>query len=345
MKSSVFFISFLLCAAAATPQQTSTPTPPGGQKPADSSASAQLKARGPEAVAQQDPKRVVAIIDGKPITAQQALDLLKPLPPQERKRYESQLPELVQRIYMSDQIADQATKLNLDQQSPWKEQLQMARANILTQAYLTQVTKDAGTAPAQDPKQFYDAHQDDFDQVKLSGILIGFAPPGTSASNANITRTEQEAREKADDLEKKIKAGGDLSALARVESDNKQSAAKGGDLGTFTSGDAGLPTDIKNAMLKLQPGQVSEPIRIPNGFLILKVDSRTKLTFEQARAGIVQKLQNEKSQAALKQAVDKYKIQVQDPDFFSASAAPSANIPSLQRPAQPSQSQAKPPTQ
>ena len=294
-----------------------------------------LKARGPEAVAAQDPTRVVATIGGKPLTARQALDLLKPLPPQERKRFEANLQGLIQQIYMEDQLADEATKMSLDQQSPWKEQLQMARANILTQAYLNKVaTASAGPgAQSQDPRQYYDAHPDDFDQVKLSGIFISFSPPGTPASgNGPANRTEEQARQKADDLDKKLKTGADFAALARTESDNQQLAAKGGDLGTFTTGDAGLPPDIKTAVLKLKAGEISEPIRMPNGFFILKVDSRTKQPFEQARTGITQRLQNEKNQAAVKQELDKYKIEVKDPDFFNASNAPLRTTPSLQRP-------------
>jgi peptidyl-prolyl cis-trans isomerase C len=313
-------------------QQPSTQNAPAGsQAPASTTG---LKPRGPEAVAQQDPNRVVATIAGKQITAREALDLLKPLSPQDRRRYEANLPDLVQRIYMQDQLADQAAKLNLDQQSPWKEQLQMTRANILTQAYLNKIANSATATPADDPKQYYDSHPNDFDQFKLSGIFIGFSPPGTpAAQNGQPNQTEEQARQKADDVEKKIKAGGDFSALARTDSDNQQLAAKGGDLGTVTSGEAQLPADIKAAMLKLQAGQVSEPIRLPNGFFILKVESRSKLSFDQARAGIAQRLQNEKNQAAVKQELDKYKIEVKDPDFFNASNAPGRNLPSLQRPA------------
>jgi peptidyl-prolyl cis-trans isomerase C len=284
-------------------------------------------------VAQQDPNRVVATIGGKQITAREALDLIKPLSPQDRRRFETNLQDLVQRIYMQDQLADQAAKLNLDQQSPWKEQLQLARASILTQAYLNKIASSSTGTPADDPKQYYDSHPNDFDQLKLSGIFIAFSPPGTpAAANGTTNRTEEQARQKADDLEKKIKTGADFAALARTDSDNQQSAAKGGDLGTVTSGDPGLPPDIKTAVLKLQSGQVSEPVRMPNGFFILKVESRTKLPFEQARAGIVQRLQNEKNQAAVKQELDKYKIEVKDPDFFNASNAAPRNIPSLQKP-------------
>ena len=292
-------------------------------------------------MAQQDPNRVVATIAGKPLTAKQALELLKPLPPQDRKRFEANLQGLLQQLYMETQIADEATKMNLDQQSPWKEQLTLARANILTQAYIDKMAKGSGSTPP-DPKQYYDAHAADFDQVKISGILVAFSPPGTPASNASTSRTEAQALEKATDLEKKIKTGADLATLARADSDNQQSAARGGELGTFLVGDPGIPSDIKAAVAKLQPGQVSEPVRVTGGLYIIKLDSRSKVPFEQVRASITQRLQNEKSQTILNQERDKYKVQVQDPDFFNASNAPAPNIPSLQRPGVPATPSAGP---
>ncbi len=86
---------------------------------------------------------MVATIGGKQITAREALDLLKPLPPQQRRRFENNLSALIQQIYMEDQLAQEAAKMNLDQESPWKEQLQMARANILTQAYLNKIANSS----------------------------------------------------------------------------------------------------------------------------------------------------------------------------------------------------------
>ena len=292
---------------------------------------------------------MVATIDGKQITAQQALAMIKPVRPEDRKRFESNLSTLVQQLYMQREFADEAVKLNLDQQSPWKEQLEMARANILAQAYLNRLTNTstAAATPTGDPKQYYDAHPDEFDQVKLSGIFVAFNAPGTPAANANASRTEQQARDKANDLEKKMKGGADFATVARSDSDDKRSGATGGELGTFAVGAANLPPDIKAAIAKLQPGQVSDAIRVPSGFYILKVDSRTKVPFDQARTQILDKWKNEKSQAALKQEFDKYKIQVQDPDFFNASNGPAAKIPSLQHQRRHSASQAsnKPQTQ
>lgn len=333
MKSSLFLSAFL-CSTLGFAQGTA-PTP-GQTKPASPAASEQLKARGPEAVAQHDPNKVVATIDGKPITAKQAAGLLKALPPEQLKRLESNLPNVVQQLYMTQQLAQQALKENLDKQSPWKEQIELSRDNVLTQAYLANKSNSAASTPTADPRQYYDAHQAEFDRAHLSGIFVAFNPPGTPASSASNSRTEDQAKTKATDIEKKLKAGGDFATLARTESDNQQAAAKGGDLGMHSMGEPQLPADVRAAIEKLQSGQASEPIRIPNAFLILKLDSRQKLSFDQARPEIVQKLQTERNQAAVKAEVDKYKIQVQDPDFFNQSTGSGAHIPSLQRPASPS---------
>jgi len=336
MKSSSFLLSAVLSAGFTYAQGTSPAKPPA-QAPTSSS-SEQLRVRGPENVAQQDPNRVVAVIDGKQFTAKQAFDLLTQFEPEQRKQLETNLPVSLERIYMQQQFAAQAAKMNLDQQAPYKEELQNARQQILAQAYMRKLG-ESGVGTAGDPKQYYDSHPADFENVKLSGIFVAYAPPGTPSSTPNASRTEEQAKDRANEIEKKIKDGGDFATLARTESDNKQTGAKGGDLGSYTTSNAQIPPDIRSAIEKLQPGQVSEPIRISSAYLILKVDSKGKVPFDQARAGIVQKLE-----------MEKYKIEIKDPDFFASSNASSAHTPSLQRPGspapgQPAQPAPKPPAQ
>src|SRR5579875_2409252 len=206
MKSVTFFALICCCAATAWPQNKTTPSlSPAGPTP-------QLKLRGPDAVAQEDPGRVVATVNGKQITAKQADEILKALPPQDRQRYQANLQALFQQIYMELAVADDAVKMGLDQQEPWKEQLELSRANVLTQAYINKIATSAPTTPGADPKQYYDSHPAEFDQVKISGILIGFSPPGTPASGKGGSRTEAEAQDKANDLEKKLQSGGDFAA-------------------------------------------------------------------------------------------------------------------------------------
>ncbi len=319
MKCSIFSLALAFGAMSALGQGTSTApkavTPPPTST--SSTASSNLVPRGPEAVAKEQPNKVVATINGKPITAKQAADLLASVPANDRKSF-GNLQQVLQQICMEDQIAAEAMKENLDQKPPYKEQLKMMRDNFLTQLYLTELINSPAAADA--AKKYYDAHPADFDQVNVSGIVVAFNPPGTPANSSKVTRTEAEAQAKADDLEKKIKAGGDFSALARTDSDQQQSASKGGQMGSFLMAD-NVPADIKAAVAKLQPGQVAEPVRVNGAYIILKLDSRTHVPFEQVKNKLIQKME-----------VDKYQIHVEDPEFFAAAPEPASNVPSLARP-------------
>jgi vancomycin resistance protein YoaR len=258
--------------------------------------------------------------------------MLKAFTPEQRKQYEANLPNLIQQLFMQQQMADLATKMNLDQAEPWKDRLVLSRQTVLAQAYLAHLNDEASKTPADDPKVYYDSHPDEFDQVKLSGIFVSFNPPGTPApANGEAGKTEQQAEEKANEIEKKLKAGGDFAALARTDNDNQAISSKGGDLGTYNMGDTQIPPVLRTAISKLQPGQYSEPLRINSALLILKLDSRKKQSFAEVQDSLAKKLRTEKNQSLVKQEVDKYKIKVEDQDFFEA--AGSRPIPSLQKPA------------
>ena len=95
------FLLFALLTAAAVSWAQTAPAPA-----ATPAASPQPKARGPEAVAALDPNRVVATVAGKQITAKEAVDMLKPYTPEQRKQLEADLPKFVQQTYMRGQLAD-----------------------------------------------------------------------------------------------------------------------------------------------------------------------------------------------------------------------------------------------
>jgi peptidyl-prolyl cis-trans isomerase SurA len=77
---------------------------------------------------------------------------------------------------------------------------------------------------------------------------------------------DSEARQTAERLVRQIREGADFGAVARQFSD-VATGAVGGDTG-WTIGDHINP-DIKSAVLKLQQGQVSDPIRTTAGYYIV----------------------------------------------------------------------------
>ena len=112
---------------------------------------------------------------------------------------------------------------------------------------------------------FYAKNPDQFKQperVRASHILIG-VPRGADAA------AKAEARAKAEQVLKDIKAGKDFAALAKEHSQDPGSAVNGGDLGFFQPGQMVGP--FNDAAFSLAPGSVSELVETEFGFHIIKV--------------------------------------------------------------------------
>ncbi|MDX6713252.1 MAG: peptidyl-prolyl cis-trans isomerase [Blastocatellia bacterium] len=80
-----------------------------------------------------------------------------------------------------------------------------------------------------------------------------------------------QAKQKAEDVLKQVKAGGDFAKLAKENSDDG-SKDQGGDLGWFGHGQMVKP--FEEAAFALQPGQTSEVVESQFGFHIIRVDDR-----------------------------------------------------------------------
>ena len=84
--------------------------------------------------------------------------------------------------------------------------------------------------------------------------------------------TDDEARQKLMQLRTQIESGQDFAALARANSEDKNSAAKGGDLGWVLPGT--VVPQFEQAMVALQPNQISPPFQTPFGWHIVQVLER-----------------------------------------------------------------------
>ncbi|HCT99428.1 MAG TPA: molecular chaperone SurA [Methylococcaceae bacterium] len=98
-------------------------------------------------------------------------------------------------------------------------------------------------------------------QYHLGHILIAVSEGASST-------TIQKAQTQAEELVKKLRAGQDFAQTAIAES-NDGNALKGGDLGWRTMRD--MPTLFVNEVGNLKQGDISEPLRSPSGFHIIKM--------------------------------------------------------------------------
>lgn len=146
---------------------------------------------------------------------------------------------------------------------------QQIRDNIITSQVISQEVGPHISISQSEIQDYYNAHQQEFmrpEQVHLNEILISTPDPD------NATQVS-DAEKKADDLEGRLKAGGDFATLAKAESGGP-TAQQGGDLGDFKAGQ--LPKVMEDATFSLQPGQYTAPIRTKQGWLILQVTQHQK---------------------------------------------------------------------
>ena len=99
----------------------------------------------------------------------------------------------------------------------------------------------------------------------------------------------QAARAKADSLLELARGGADFAALARENSDDSGSAARGGSLGWFQHGRMVAP--FEQAAFGTEPGQiVPEVVETQFGFHVIKVEGKRKRPFEELRGEIEEQL-------------------------------------------------------
>jgi peptidyl-prolyl cis-trans isomerase C len=229
--------------------------------------------------AHADPK-ILAKVDGVPITEDDVNDALLDIGPGLPQKMEGPAREKYVLDYLIDLrlVAKKAEADKLDAGADFARRLAYYHDKLAMEALLTSVAKAATTEEAE--HKAYDeaakAHPP-VPEIHARHILV----PTEEEAKAALAR---------------IKAGEDFAKVATELS--KDPASEGGDLGWFTK-DRMVP-EFADAAFKLEPGQVSDPVKSQFGWHIIKVEEKRMQTFppfeqvkDQAARYVAQKAQGD----------------------------------------------------
>ena len=203
-------------------------------------------------------------------------------------------------------LAGEARRLKLDQSPLVKTQIEQLLGNALAETLVNDKTAS---------EKFFNGNKAWFEGLKARHILITFL--GSGIDGAKLT--EAQALAKAVKIRERLIKGGkddDFASIARRESDDRVSAAIGGDLGLVTR--YRMVPAFEEAAYALKDKEISQPIKSPFGYHIIEVMGRTVMNFEE----VAQQVDRRRLDLLIEELKKSKKPVIDDSFFGPADAKP-----------------------
>ena len=141
------------------------------------------------------------------------------------------------------------------------------RDSFLSQAVMGQEVGSRIVIPRAQIEEYYAEHKGEF--IRKEGVHLLEFLISTAGKNAEELKA---AEKKVEDLHKRLIKGERFRELAKRHSENPRTAPSGGDIGIWRRGD--LRKEIESAVFDQRQGHITDPLKTPNGYLILKVETK-----------------------------------------------------------------------
>ena len=155
-------------------------------------------------------------------------------------------------------IIQEAVKTGLGKDPEVMKRLDQTRDNLLIGLYVKNEVFDKSKFSDEDVKKYFDEHKDSLGSVRISHIQVP-------------------AKETAEEVLAKYKAGEPFAKLAKEYSGDEETKAKGGDLGFLSWAQIGSG-DLKDAAFNTPAGDVSNVVRSSFAFHVIKVTEKKPAT-------------------------------------------------------------------
>lgn len=237
-----------------------------------------------EAPVSEPSQTVLAKVNGTSITMSDFLDLVAGLPPQQQHLAFRNRERVLDSLVNKELFFQEAMSGGLDTDPDVVSLMAKFKKEMVTQAFLRKVVERAKPVTEADTERFYLENKDRFK-----------TPEKITASHI-VLKTEEEAKA----VQAALREGKDFVDLAKERS-NGPRAAQGGSLGSITRGE--MPLEFDQVAFNLSVGSISEFVKTPFGFHIIKVTdhiSPTQMEFSEVSERIQQRLQAERQQEAVR---------------------------------------------
>jgi parvulin-like peptidyl-prolyl isomerase len=288
------------------------------------------------------------------ITRAQFEDLASALQPNMNPAMKRRLADVYPKMLV---MAYEARKRGLENDPKYKQVLQFARLQILSQELSKSLKEESDKVPEADIEKYYKDNATAFQQADLKRLFVPKDKQSETGENAaedaDEAQSEQKSAQKPDQKAPDQKAADQKKADAEAQKKADEEAMKkeadtihtraaaGEDFdklqkeafetatikGTPPSTSVGKLTSNEvpvnhRAVFDLKPGDVSDVITEPNGYYIYKVVSKGTKPLDQARDQIRATLAQQKMQDTVQKIQDEAKTTLNEAYFAAPAAMP-----------------------
>jgi len=224
-------------------------------------------------------------------------------------------------------MVHKAHEMGLDKGPKFEELMRVARIGVITKELNQQLQDDASKIPDKDIEAYYHTNEGAFQQADLERVFIPRSKqvveakdkPVDDAAKKSQQESEEAMKKLADSLRARAAAGEDFEKL-------QEEAAAAADFKGKPPTKLGkvrrtsLPPD-QAQVFSLKPGEASQLITTPNGYLIYKIGEKDTLPLDKVRDEIFSTLRSQRMQETLQSIQASASPQLNEKYFSEAPAA------------------------
>lgn len=224
---------------------------------------------------------------------------------QDKQKFIEQSPQtkvtLVKRIVQGKVLSKLAREKGYDKNPGLKEQIDLMVDDFLATEYMKKEVLEKIEVTEKDMQLYYKIHREEFitpEAARARHILI-------RADKKASAEKKKMARDRAEAVLSRLKAGEDFAKLASEFSEDTGSKEKGGDLGFFSKGS--MHPDLERVAFLMKPGETSEILETEIGFHIVRLDEKRVAMlepYEKVKAKVRELVFNDMKKTKVQEFID-----------------------------------------
>lgn len=234
------------------------------------------------------------------------LDLLGNINPNLKAQLASEFgkKKILDNLVEQELLYQASMKDGLERDPAVRDKIELYRKVIISQAYMDKRLNDTA-------KEYYDAHKDEFEKLRLSDIVIMFKKDD---KDNKVKRSEKEALDLANKAKERIVKGEDFASVAKEVSEDPSSKARGGDLGPVSKGEPRFARQGFEAVLDkaftMKVGEVGGPIKTEDSYHVITVTKGSELQpFDEALQSVLFKIRAKARDDIMADLRNKFKVE------------------------------------